>query len=316
MQRSFKDYLIITLKGMAMGAADVVPGVSGGTIAFITGIYKELIGTISGVDLTLIKVWKAKGFKAMWKQMNGPFILALISGILISIFTLMRLTNYLLNEYPVMTWAFFFGLIVASVWFVARQIPKWNFKIVLSLLLGAAIAMYITSLPPLGATITSSWFLFFAGAIAICAMILPGISGAFILVLLGAYKTVIEAAHDFDIKTLGIVALGAIFGLLSFSKILKWLFDNYSNITLAVLTGFIAGSLNKIWPWKKVLETAQFGDKMVVIKEVSVLPGKFEGNPYLFQAVILMLTGFLLILFLERIANQKPILKDAANPDL
>lgn len=153
-----------------------------------------------------------------------------------------------------------------------------------------------------------------AGAIAICAMILPGISGAFILVLLGAYKTVTEAAHDFDIKTLAIVAVGAIFGLLSFSRILKWLFDHYSTITLAVLTGFIAGSLNKIWPWKKVLETEQYGDKVLIIKETSVLPWNFEGEPYMFPAIILMLTGFILILLLERIATEKPIV-NAADQD-
>ncbi|HSJ12287.1 MAG TPA: DUF368 domain-containing protein [Gillisia sp.] len=313
MQRSIKEYLTITFKGMAMGAADVVPGVSGGTIAFITGIYQELIGTISGVNFSLFKVWKEEGFKAMWRQLNGGFILALLTGILISIFTVMRLTNYLLEEHPIHIWSFFFGLILASVWFVAKQIPKWNIKIVLALIIGAAIAFYIVSLPPMGGA-TSNWFLFMAGAIAICAMILPGISGAFILVLLGAYKTVTEAAHDFDIKTLAIVAVGAIFGLLSFSRILKWLFDHYSTITLAVLTGFIAGSLNKIWPWKKVLETEQYGDKVLILKETSVLPWNFEGEPYMFPAIILMLTGFILILLLERIATEKPIV-NAADQD-
>lgn len=298
-----------------MGAADVVPGVSGGTIAFITGIYQELIGTISGVNFSLLKTWKQKGFAAMWKQLNGSFILALFLGILISIFSVMRLTNYLLEAHPVLIWSFFFGLILASIWFVAKQIPKWNFKIVLALIIGAALAFYIISLPPLGAT-NNNYFLFMAGAIAICAMILPGISGAFILVLLGAYKTVTEAAHDFDFKTLGIVAIGAVFGLLAFSRILKWLFDHYINITLAVLTGFIAGSLNKIWPWKKVLETAEFGEKIVVLREASVLPGNFEGDPQLVPAVILMLTGFLLILILERIATQNPISTNATNPNL
>ena len=316
MQRSLKDYLIITLTGIARGAADVVPGVSGGTIAFITGIYKELIGTISGVDLSLMKVWKAKGFKAMWKQLNGSFILALLSGILISIFSLMQLMNYLLEEHPVLIWSFFFGLILASIWFVAKQIPKWNFKVVLALVIGAALAFYIISLPPLGNTITSNWFLFMAGAIAVCAMILPGISGAFILVLLGVYKTITEAAHNFDFKTLAIVAVGAVFGLLSFSKILKWLFDHHSTTTLAVLTGFIAGSLNKIWPWKNVLESAEFGEKIVVLREASVLPGNFEGNPQLFPAVILMFSGFIIILILERIATQNPISNNAANQDL
>ncbi|MCM4159344.1 DUF368 domain-containing protein [Antarcticibacterium flavum] len=315
MQRSFRDYITITLKGMAMGAADVVPGVSGGTIAFITGIYQELIATISGVNFSLIGTWKAEGFKAAWKELNGPFILALLTGILISIFTVMRIANYLLEEHPIHIWSFFFGLIVASVWFVAKQVPKWNLKIVLALIAGAAVAFYIVSLPPLGGGVASNWFLFFAGAIAICAMILPGISGAFILVLLGAYKPITEAAHDFDLKTLGIVAVGAVAGLLSFARILKWLFDHHSTITLAVLTGFIAGSLNKIWPWKKVLETAQYGDKSVVIREASVLPGNFEGNPHLLPAVILMLAGFFLILILEQIATQKPLPAHATNPD-
>lgn len=289
-----------------MGAADVVPGVSGGTIAFITGIYQELITTISGVNLSLLNVWKKDGFKAMWQKLNGPFILALLIGILISIFTIMRIANYLLEEHPIHIWSFFFGLILASVWFVAKQIPQWNWKLLTGLILGAAVAFYIVSLPPMVGT-SSDWFLFLAGAIAICAMILPGISGAFILVLLGAYKPITEAVRDFDLKTILIVAVGAITGLLTFSRILKWLFAHYSNITLAVLTGFIAGSLNKIWPWKKTLETAEFGEKTVIIRETSVLPWNFEGEPYLFPALILMLFGLILILLLERIATKIPI---------
>lgn len=315
MQRSIREYLTISLKGMAMGAADVVPGVSGGTIAFITGIYQELILTISGVNFSLLQTWKEEGFKAMWKKANGGFVLALLTGIFISIFSLMRFTNYLLEEHPVLIWSFFFGLILASIWFVAKQIPSWDYKIIIGLIAGAVIAYYIVSLPPTQA-VTSNWYLFLSGAIAICAMILPGISGAFILVLMGVYKTITEAAHDFDFATLGIVAAGAVVGLLSFSHILKWLFEHYSNLTLAVLTGFIAGSLNKIWPWKEVLETAEFVDKSVVIREASVLPWNFPGEPHLFQAVILMLAGFLLILILERVASQKPLDPHATNPDL
>lgn len=315
MQRSFKDYLTITLKGMAMGAADVVPGVSGGTIAFITGIYQELIATISGINLGLLKIWKEEGFRAMWKEANGSFLVALLSGILISIFTLMRLTNYLLEAHPIMIWSFFFGLILASIWFVAKQIPKWNFKIILALLIGAAIAIYIVMLPPMGAN-TDLWFLFLAGSIAVCAMILPGISGAFILVLLGAYKTVTEAAHNFDLKTLAVVALGAIVGLLSFSRILKWLFDHYSSITLAVLTGFIAGSLNKIWPWKEVLESEKIGEKIIVLREASVWPTDFQGESHIIAAIALILAGFTLILILERVATQKPIAHNATDKNL
>ncbi|SFN79048.1 DUF368 domain-containing protein [Salegentibacter flavus] len=312
MQRGFYDYLTISLKGMAMGAADVVPGVSGGTIAFISGIYEELISTISGVKPSLIKTWRTDGFKAMWKELNGPFIIALFSGILISLFTVMRLANYLLENHPILIWSFFFGLVVASVWYVGSQIPRWNFKVTLSLIIGAAIAFYIVSLPPLGAN-TGNLFIFFAGAIAICAMILPGISGAFILVLLGAYKTITEAAHDFDFKTLGIFAVGAVVGLLSFSKLLKWLFVHYTNITLAVLTGFIAGSLNKIWPWKEVLETEFYGDKEVVLKEASVLPWNFDGEANTLYAIILMLVGFLLIFLLERFASKNPEQENATD---
>ncbi|MCL6219974.1 DUF368 domain-containing protein [Zunongwangia pacifica] len=312
MQRSLREYLSITLKGMAMGAADVVPGVSGGTIAFISGIYEELISTISGIDLSLLKTWKTEGFKAMWLQLNGGFIVSLLLGILISLFTLMRLANYLLQNHPVLIWSFFFGLVLASIWYVAKQIPKWNFKIVIALILGAAVALYVTSLPPMGSS-ESSVFMFIAGAIAVCAMILPGISGAFILVLLGAYRPVTEAAHNFDIKTLAIVGAGAIFGLLSFSKILKWLFTHYTSITLAVLTGFIAGSLNKIWPWKKVLEVARFEDKEIVINETSVLPWNFEGDSQLLFSVVLMLAGFGLIFLLESLAGNQSEESNATN---
>ncbi|WP_299156258.1 DUF368 domain-containing protein [uncultured Christiangramia sp.] len=312
MQRSLVDYLKISLKGMAMGAADVVPGVSGGTIAFISGIYEELITTISGVNLGLLSTWKADGFKAMWEELNGNFIVALFAGILVSIFSVMRVANYLLENHPVLIWSFFFGLVVASIWFVGKQIPKWTWKIVLALVIGAAVAFYIVSLPPLSAS-NSYLFLFFAGALAVCAMILPGISGAFILVLLGAYKSITEAAHDFDLKTIGIVGVGAVFGLLTFSKILKWLFVHYSSITLAVLTGFIAGSLNKIWPWKETLETAMYGEKEVVLKEASVLPWNFDGDPQTFWSVALMLAGFFLILGLEMLAGNKPENANAAD---
>ena len=304
MERNFKDYALISLKGIAMGAADVVPGVSGGTIAFISGIYEELVTTIRGINLGLLKEWREFGFSSMWKKANGNFIIALFLGIAISVFTVMRLANYLLENHPILIWSFFFGLVIASIWFVGKQIPKWNAKIITALVLGAAVAFYITTLPPITGT-QSPFFLFIAGAIAVCAMILPGISGAFILVLLGAYKTISEAIHDFDFKTIGIVAVGAVVGLLSFSRVLKWLFLKYKAVTLAVLTGFITGSLNKIWPWKEILETVTVGDKDMVIREQSVLPQHFDGDPQLIFALLLMVAGFLLILILERVATQQ-----------
>ena len=304
MQRTLKDYLIITLKGLAMGAADVVPGVSGGTIAFISGIYEELITTISGVNFSLITTWKNQGFAKAWQQLNGNFLLALVSGIAISIFSLMKLTRFLLENHPILVWAFFFGLVLASVLFIGKQITKWTIVTIITLLVAAGLAYYITILPPLN-TNDSSWFLFLSGALAICAMILPGISGAFILVLLGSYKTILDAVHEHDLKTIVLVGLGAITGLLSFSRVLKWLFKNYENITLAGLTGFVLGSLNKIWPWKKVLESNTMGEKVVILKERSVLPANFEGEAQLTFALVLMVIGFLVILSLEKLANLK-----------
>ncbi|SFZ92095.1 putative membrane protein [Flaviramulus basaltis] len=305
MHRRLKDYLIISFKGLAMGAADAVPGVSGGTIAFISGIYEELINTISNVNISLFKTLFNKGIKAFWKELNGNFILALLSGIIISFVSFMKLAKYLLEYHPVLIWSFFFGLIIASIYFVGKQITKWNIATIIALIIGAAIAFYISKLPSL-ATNENSWFLFLAGAIAICAMILPGISGSFILIILGAYKTLSDAIHDIDIKKLLIFISGAIIGLLSFSHVLKWLFKHYHNITLAVLTGFIFGSLNKVWPWKKTLSfhTNSKGIKSPLLQE-SVSPFSFEGDHQLLYAIILIILGFLTIFILEKLGSKK-----------
>lgn len=305
MQRRLLDYAVISLKGIAMGAADAVPGVSGGTIAFISGIYEELIKTISGVNLSLFKTLKKEGFSAFWTQLNGNFIVALLSGIIISYVSFMRLAKYLIENHPILIWSFFFGLIVASIFFVGKQINKWNAGVVVSIILGALAAYYITTLPTM-ADNNSSLFLFFAGALAICAMILPGISGSFILVILGAYKTLSDALHDFDVKKIAVFTFGAIVGLLSFSHILKWLFKHYHNITLALLTGFIFGSLNKIWPWKEVVtwQTTSDGIKTPLV-EKSISPFTFDGNPQITYAIILMVVGFLTIFILEKIGSKK-----------
>ena len=305
MQRSIKDYVIISLKGVAMGAADAVPGVSGGTIAFISGIYEELITTISNVNLALFKTLFQEGFRPFWKRLNGNFLLALISGILISFVSFMRLAKYLLENHPVLIWSFFFGLIVASIYFVGKQITRWNLAVVIFLILGALIAYYISNLPVLAANNNNS-FLFFAGALAICAMILPGISGSFILIILGAYKTLSNALHDFDFTRIAIFASGALIGLLSFSHFLKWLFKHYHNLTLAILTGFIFGSLNKVWPWKKTLtwNLNSEGIKEPLLQK-SVSPLNFQGDNHLVWALVLMLIGFLVIFILERVGSKK-----------
>lgn len=305
MQRRLKDYAIISLKGLAMGAADAVPGISGGTIAFISGIYEELVATISNVNIALFKTLFSKGFQAFWKQANGNFVLALLSGIIISYVSFMRLAKYLLENEPVLIWAFFFGLIIASIYFVGKQINTWNVSVVLALIIGAGIAYYVSSLPTMEAN-DSALFLFFAGAIAICAMILPGISGSFILIILGAYKTLSDAIHDIDVKKIALFVAGAVIGLLSFSHVLKWLFKHHHNITLALLTGFILGSLDKVWPWKETLTwyIDSKGIKSPLLQK-SISPFSFEGDNQLLFAIALMVLGFFIIFILEKVGSKK-----------
>lgn len=302
--RNRLDYLILVLKGMAMGASDVVPGVSGGTIAFISGIYEELISSINNIKPQLLKTWKKEGFGAFWRELNGNFLLAVGSGILISIVSLAKAISYLLENEPVLLWSFFFGLVLASVFLVGRTIEKWSASALLFLFGGAAIAWYITTLPP-ASNLESLPFLFFSGALAICAMILPGISGAFILVLLGSYKTILDAVHERDLGIVIVVGVGAIFGLLSFARLLKWMFNRFRNVTLALLTGFILGSLNKIWPWKEVLETRAYGDKIIPIAEANVSPFAYSGDSQLLFASLLAAAGFSLIFMLEKLAGSK-----------
>lgn len=287
-----------------MGAADVVPGVSGGTIAFISGIYEELISSINNVNLSLLKTLKKEGFTSFWKQLNGNFLLALLIGIAISVISLAKLISWLLENQAIPLWSFFFGLVIASVFFVGKEIQRWNLATILMFVFGAVVAYYVTTIPPSENT-DSLPYLFFSGALAICAMILPGISGAFILVLLGSYKTILEAIHERDLKIIATVGFGAIFGILSFSKLLKWMFDHHKNLTLALLTGFILGSLNKIWPWKEVLETKTFGEKVITIKEQNISPLSFDGDPQIIWAVLLGILGFSLIFMLEKLATKK-----------
>lgn len=287
-----------------MGAADVVPGVSGGTIAFISGIYEELITSINNINLSLIKIWKNEGFNVFWKKLNGNFLVALFLGIFISLFSLATLVSWLLENEPVLLWSFFFGLVAASIFFVGKEITRWNMGTITILILGAAIAYFITTLPA-SENATSLPYLFMSGALAVCAMILPGISGAFILVLLGSYKTILDAVHERNTQVVLTVALGAILGLLSFAKLLKWMFSHYKNLTLAILTGFILGSLNKIWPWKLVLETKIIGDKIIPLKEQNVSPFNFEGDSQLMFAIIAAIIGFSLIFILEKVASKK-----------
>ena len=318
-KRSFKQSLSIILKGLAMGAADVVPGVSGGTIAFISGIYEELITTIHNLDIGIFKTLKKEGIKKVWQRYNLGFLASLFTGIAISILSLAKLITLLLEQYPVLVWSFFFGLVIASIIYIAKQITNYSPKAIIALVLAAVLSYGITLAKPIADT-ESIWFLFFAGFIAIIAMILPGISGAFILLLIGGYKIVIgainqlsEAISAFNISSLGnaflkigVFALGAIAGLKVFSGILNWMFANHKNTTLAVLTGFMIGALNKIWPWKEVLQYRKnsHGEEIPFI-ERSILPGGYHADPKIMAALFCMLAGFMIIFLLEFVANKK-----------
>jgi len=317
--RNFFQYIIILLKGLAMGAADVVPGVSGGTIAFISGIYEELIETIHKLNFGFFKIWKKDGISAAWKQYNFSFLSVLFSGILISILSLAKLITWLLVNHPIPVWSFFFGLIIASILYVARQIAQWRISSILAIIIAAGFSYLITIIEPIGSP-DNTWFLFFAGFIAIIAMILPGISGAFILLLLGAYEAIIGTITQFidgamaldwtlfseALVKLIIFVLGAIIGLKAFSRVLNWMFKHHKNIILAILTGFMIGALNKIWPWKEVLKyRINHSGEEVPFLEKSIFPGNYEGDPQLLSAVIFIVLGFLTIFILERVATEK-----------
>lgn len=297
MERKLKDYALLMLKGMGMGAADVVPGVSGGTIAFIVGIYDELINTIKSINLQSFKLLFTFKFKEFWKAVNGNFLFSLFAGIAISVFSLAKLITYLLVAHPILVWAFFFGLVLASTWFVAKDIEGWNWKTVLSFIIGAVIAYYITVVTP-AETPTNLLFIFLCGAIAICAMILPGISGSFILVLLGKYHYIMDAVKGLDLLILCVFGAGAFIGITSFSRVLSYVLKHFRNVTMAVLAGFMLGSLNKVWPWKTTEIEIINGTEFTI--EHNSLP-----TQYLVEGVVLMIVGFMLVYVLEKISAKK-----------
>lgn len=308
MKRTLKDYLVISIKGMGMGAADVVPGVSGGTIAFITGIYQELINAIKSVNFKSLKLLVAFKLNDFWKSVNGNFLLALIAGISISVLSLARGLRYLLDHHSILIWSFFFGLIIASAIYIARDIKQWKIGTLFSLLIGASTAYMITIITPAEAN-TSYGFIFLSGSVAICAMILPGISGSFILVLLGMYKFILGAISDFDLPVIAVFLVGAITGIIIFSNVLSWLLKKYYNLTIALLSGFMIGSLNKVWPWKEAVKT--FTDRHGEIKplvEQNILPARYTEitgtNPQLIYALLLAAFGFALIFILEGLSKK------------
>lgn len=300
-----RNSLILVLKGMAMGAADIVPGVSGGTIALITGIYEEFINSLKSFS-SAFGVLRKDGLKAAWQHINGNFLLALFGGIFISLLGMVQVVKYALIHHPIVLWSFFFGLILASCFFVGKMVKKWNFGSIVSLLIGTVIIYWVTGISP-AATTTAPWFVFVSGMLAICAMILPGISGSFILVLLGKYKYIIESLSELNFTVIITFAAGCLVGILSFSHFLSYMLKKHHDLTIALLTGFMIGSLNKIWPWKKTLEWGldRHGEK-VALSEKNLLPHQFEGDSLLMMAIISALIGAAVIILLEFMANKKP----------
>lgn len=293
----------IYARGIAMGAADVVPGVSGGTIAFITGIYEELLFSIKSINVTALKILFAEGPLACWRHINGAFLLVLLLGILTSVFSFAHIISYLLEVFPQLLWSFFFGLICASSVFIAKQLGRWNISSILVFFIGVTTAYVIGQVRPSDLE-PSLLILFGAGAISICAMILPGISGSFILVLLGLYSHVLTAVKDFQWLMLVAFGAGCSVGLLTFSYFLSWLFKRYHDWTLALLTGFLVGSLSLVWPWKTVLSyyVNSKGERLALVQE-NVLPSTYHGATGLESntaiCIFLMVLGGLIIVAME-----------------
>ena len=303
-----------------MGMAEVVPGVSGGTIAFITGIYERLINVIKAIGPDLILSIKKDGIKGAWKTLDGSFLISLITGMVVGIIIGVFLITFLLATFPLLVWSYFFGLILVSAWLVGKQISDWNGQIIFMFTLGAVIAYYITVAVPASGN-PALWYVFLCGSIAVSALLLPGISGSFILLLLGMYTyiipTVKEALKTFELDKLIILVVfgaGMLVGMAIFSRIISWTFKYYKNLTLAVLTGCLLGSLNKIWPWQEVISTMEkeSGDKVVVFSK-SVLPQTFSGlennflygnEPQVMGCIILMIAGFLTVFLSEMLANK------------
>ena len=307
-QRGWRDYLGLTVRGFFMGAADVVPGVSGGTMAFILGIYEELIQSIRMVGQPeFLRAVFGLRLKDVFRLLNWPFLTAVALGIFLAIITLAQSLEWMLENQPIMIWSFFFGLVLASVFVVSKRISKWTPSLAVAALLGAVGAYVLVGLVP-AQTPEAWWFLILSGAIAICAMILPGISGAFILVLLGKYQFVLSAVNQRDFVTIALVGVGAVVGLVTFAQLLGWLFKRYHDLTIAVLTGLMLGSLRKVWPWKIDLEfmTDRHGELVPILQQNILPPWTVNGafNTEIVIGLALGLTGCAAVLLLERWAGR------------
>ena len=318
--------ITLMLKGMAMGIAETIPGVSGGTIAFITGIYEKLLESIKAFNPSLIKTYKTKGIKGIWVAINGNFLVFLLGGMVIGIGIGIVAVEKLLHLYPPVVWAFFFGLIIASIIYVGKQISKWNLGSVAAIIAGAIIAFGITLLP-IGAANESLWFVFICGAIAVSALILPGISGSFILLIMGMYsyilhdtlKTGVVVNHDSSaLITMIVFGLGLVVGLVTMARFLTWSLKNYKNVTLALLTGFMIGALHKLWPWRVPVTVMDETDNILpftkgmqfdkIIKDTNVSPfnylEKLDLQSFLVPSILFFALGIVLVLGLDKFSSN------------
>lgn len=291
-----------------MGAADIVPGVSGGSIALIAGIYQELLDSINSFKLENLKLLTKLELKAFFKAVNGSFLLSLLLGILTSIFVLSSVITYLMSNHPIPLWSFFTGLILVSAFLILKEIQRWHLGVVMAVIVGTAMAWWVTNLPPT-TTPNAIWFTFVSGAIAICAMILPGISGSFILLILGQYEPILQAVNDRNFLKLIVFAAGCAVGILSFSRVVSWLLRKYHSATIGLLSGFMLGSVNELWPWKIVTawRTSSSGEQKPFLDE-NILPteylDKVGQEPQLLAAIFAFLFGISLVLLIEWLASK------------
>lgn len=310
MKTSYKEHILFALKGMGMGAANVIPGVSGGTVALITGIFERIINAIKSFDAKAISLFFKGKFNEFFKYIDFFFLLTVGLGMIVSIVSLARVLKYLFTNHPVLIWAFFFGLIVASVYYVGKTIGKWSLSVILTFIVGAAIAIWVSFMNPATSN-DSFYYLVICGVVAVCSMILPGLSGSFVLILMGNYELVmIDAVNEGNLAVLGPVVLGGMVGIIALSHILSWVYSKFKDQTIAILTGFILGSLSILWPWKhevyRLDNLGNFilkGEQKIVQGYELYLPNSINSEVLL--AILLALIGFAVIALMEKFASSK-----------
>jgi putative membrane protein len=309
MLNNIKDFIIHILKGMGMGAANVIPGVSGGTIALITGIFERIINAIKSIDIVAFRLLFKGKIKELLAHVDFYFLLAVFVGMLISVISLARLFEFLFQSYPVYIWSFFFGLILASIFFVGKTIGKWSYSVILTFVLGAAIAIWVSFMNPASPN-DSFFYLMLCGVVAICSMILPGLSGSFVLILMGNYELVmIDAVNDANFKVLLPAILGGIIGIVAFSHLLSWIYGKYKDQTISTLTGFILGSLSILWPWKNAIYRVDSFGEFILKKGEKIVQGYKLYIPDSFSrevlfALLFIALGIATITLIEKLATR------------